>query len=147
MQSPTHLDVPTYLLFALEALLSVSRTVVPETIIMRLPTSNMNTIDMGGQTITRVEDQLAVFPLTCVSARTCVIACNNRGQRFDVITMRRHLSRRTEILTECGRSCLCGALFFRVFRQRTVVRMCIWNLEPEMVVHKVGGEFFNIVIR
>lgn len=142
-----YLDVPTYLLLALEALLSVSRAVVPETIIVRLPTSDMNAIDMSGQIITRVEGQFAVLPLTCVRARAYVIACNNRGQRFNEITMHRYLSRRTEILIECGRSCLCSALFFRIFRQRAVVRMCIRNLGPEMVVDEVGSEFFNIVIR
>lgn len=80
---PTNLDMPRDLLLALEALLSVPGTLVPETLVVSFAAAYVHVVYMCRQGVTRLERQSAGLPAAFVRAATAVVAWRrNRNQRF-----------------------------------------------------------------
>ena len=79
----TNLHMPRDLLFALEPLLSVPGTLVPEALVVSFAAAYVHVVYMCRQGVTRLERQSAGLPAAFVRAATAVVAWRrNRSQRF-----------------------------------------------------------------
>lgn len=87
----TNLDMPRDLLLALEPLLSVPGTLVPEALVVRLSPADVHVVYMCRQGVAGVERDPTGLPAAFVRAATAVVARRrDRSQRLvDLVPMLR----------------------------------------------------------